>query len=53
MSLLDDYILRAQREPPQGPVTRMTTAEIEEFLAEIRRGDQLLEQLLAGDDAHS
>ena len=42
MSLLVDYMFRVQSESRQGPVTRLSAAEVEEFLAEIRRGDQLL-----------
>lgn len=43
----------AAAEPSQGPAQIMTLAEIEGFLAEIRLGDQLLDQLLSADGVHS
>lgn len=53
MSLLKDYMSRIQSELPQGPATRLTPAEMQEFLAEIRRGDQVLEALLSAEDKNS
>ncbi len=53
MPLLNAYVARVQSEVQQGPVTRMTAAEAESFLAAIRRGDQVLEALLSVSDKSS
>lgn len=53
MSLLNAFIMRQQSELLQGPATRMTAAEIEVFLSEIRQGDQVLEALLSAAGKNS
>lgn len=53
MTPLAAYIDRVQSEVQQGPVAQMTPAEIQAFLAEIRRGDQVLEELLSAEGKNS